>query len=94
MPAKALRWLPPIVSMSTSNGVADSSTPVVAGSSARVTLELLFSIAKLPCRAAKPKALMFRFPLACSSSPLAPSMLSFRLVLGPVRMLKFVLPAL
>ncbi|GAA4332670.1 hypothetical protein GCM10023144_22980 [Pigmentiphaga soli] len=66
IPAKACAPDAPIVRTSTANVV----------SSARVTVSLLFWIAKPPLTWKKPNASIVSVPLACSRLPLAPSMSS------------------
>ena len=77
---------PPIVSRSTSTWLAAFLTVPSALSvpSASVTVLLALSIAKLPSTWKKPKTLSLRLPLACTSSPLAPSKVSASVLLPPV----------
>ena len=68
MPAKAVRPEPPIVSCSTTTGVADSSAGVPLRLPNLTVPVLLFS-ANAPETCKKPKASMVRLPLALVTSP-------------------------
>ncbi len=86
--------MPPTVNTSTVMPVVASLTVVVlAMSLANLMFWLDLLTARLPCTETKPYTLMSKNPLACSNSPLAPSMVSVKLLLGPVLTVRSVLPS-
>ncbi len=88
-PTKTSISEPPMVSTSTATSSALEAPAFLAS----VTKSLEDVMAKLPSTCTKPKTSSFRWPLACSSSPLEPSRLRTKLLFTPVTTRSAVAPA-